>query len=181
MASGNQAGEPQGASLRSRAVPRSERSPNTIRESPALQWRPRAARNQSVSNNEVSTKKKERNTGACLGDRAVPPPRVGAPLEVGGLTRNLLTIEMSGQHSFFLKVAQTCLTLCDSMDCSPPGRLVCPWNSPGQNTGVGSCTILERIFPTQGSNPVLPQCRQVLRHLSHQGSPRSAGKAESQP
>ena len=46
-----------------------------------------------------------------------------------------------------------------------------PWNSPGQNTGVGSCSLLQGIFPTQGSNPGLPHCRQILYQLSHQGSP----------
>ena len=51
-----------------------------------------------------------------------------------------------------------------------PTRLLCPWNSPGKNTGVGSHSLLQRIFPTQGLNPVLPHCRQTL-HLSHQGSP----------
>ena len=42
-----------------------------------------------------------------------------------------------------------------------------PWNSPGQNTGVGSLSLLQGIFPTQGSNPGLPHCRQVLYQLSH--------------
>ena len=47
-----------------------------------------------------------------------------------------------------------------------------PWNSPGQNTGKGSCSLLQGIFPTQGSNPGLPHCRQMLYQLSHHGSPR---------
>ena len=46
-----------------------------------------------------------------------------------------------------------------------------PWNSPGQNTGVGSLSLLQGIFPTQQSNPGLPHCR-ILYQLSHQGSPR---------
>jgi len=46
-----------------------------------------------------------------------------------------------------------------------------PWNSPGQNTGVGSHFLLQGIFPTQGSNPGLLHCRQILYQLSHQGSP----------
>ena len=37
-----------------------------------------------------------------------------------------------------------------------------PWNSPGQNTGVGSLSLLQGIFPTQGSNPGLPHCRWIL-------------------
>ena len=46
-----------------------------------------------------------------------------------------------------------------------------PWNSPGWNTGVGSHSLFQGIFPTQGSNPGLPQCRQILYQLSHQESP----------
>ena len=46
-----------------------------------------------------------------------------------------------------------------------------PWNSPGQNTGVGSLSLLQGIFPTQGLNPGRPHCRQILYQLSHQGSP----------
>ena len=40
------------------------------------------------------------------------------------------------------------------------------------NTGVGSLSLLQGIFPTQGSNPGLPHCRQILSQLSHKGSPR---------
>ena len=47
-----------------------------------------------------------------------------------------------------------------------------PWNSSGQNTGVGSLSFLQGIFPTQRSNPGFPQCRQTLYQLSHQGCPR---------
>ena len=55
-----------------------------------------------------------------------------------------------------------------------PVRLLCPWDSPGKNTGVGCHVLLQGIFPTQGSNPGLLQCRWILYHLSHQGS-RSLG------
>ena len=47
-----------------------------------------------------------------------------------------------------------------------------PWNSPGQNTGVGSLSLLQGIFPTQGSNPDLLHCRQILYQLSYKGSLR---------
>ena len=47
-----------------------------------------------------------------------------------------------------------------------------PWNSPGQNPRVGSLSLLQGIFPTQGLNPGLPCCRQILHQLSHKGSPR---------
>ena len=46
------------------------------------------------------------------------------------------------------------------------------WNSPGQNIGVGSHSLLQGIFPAQGSNPRLLHCRRILYQLSHQGSPR---------
>ena len=52
-----------------------------------------------------------------------------------------------------------------------PRGLYHPWNSPGQYTGVGSLSLLQRLFPSQGSNPGLPHCRQILYQLSSQGSP----------
>ena len=52
-----------------------------------------------------------------------------------------------------------------------PG-LYSPWNSPGRNTGMGSCSLLQGILPTQGLNPDLPHCRRILYQLSHQGNPR---------
>ena len=62
-----------------------------------------------------------------------------------------------------VRVTQSCPTLCDPMDFSP-------WNSPGQNTGVGSLSLLQGIFPTQGLNPGLLHCRQIFYCLSHKGS-----------
>ena len=69
-----------------------------------------------------------------------------------------------------LSIAQSCPTLCDPMDCSLPGSSV---------HGIFLAIVLEwiaisfsrGIFPTQGSNPGLPHCRQMLYSLSHQGSP----------
>ena len=66
-------------------------------------------------------------------------------------------------------VSQSGLTLCGSMACSPSGSSV-HGHSPGKNTGVGCHALLQGIFPTQGPNPGLPHCRQVLHYLSHQGS-----------
>ena len=51
-------------------------------------------------------------------------------------------------------------------DSLQPHVLYSPWNSPGQNTGVGSLSLLQGIFPTQGSNPGLPHCGQILYQLS---------------
>ena len=57
-----------------------------------------------------------------------------------------------------------------------PHGLYSPWNSPGQNTGMGSLSLLQGIFPTQGSSPGLPHCRQILYQLSHKGSPQNMNK-----
>ena len=63
---------------------------------------------------------------------------------------------MSTLLLFSLKVlvSQSCLTLCDCMDCSSP-RFLCPWNSPAKNTGLCYHSLLQGIFLTQGSNPGL--------------------------
>ena len=53
-----------------------------------------------------------------------------------------------------------------------PHGLYSPWNSPDQNTGVGSLSLLQGIFPTQELNQGLPNCRLILYQLSYQGSPR---------
>ena len=50
-----------------------------------------------------------------------------------------------------------------------PARLLCPWNSPNKSVGLGSPSLLQGIFPTQGSNQGLPRGMQILYHLSHQG------------
>ena len=63
-----------------------------------------------------------------------------------------------------VKVTQPCTTL-------QPHGLYRPWNSPGQNTGVGNLSLLQGIFPTQGSNPGLSHRRWILYQLSHKGSP----------
>ena len=63
------------------------------------------------------------------------------------------------------------LTHCDTMGCSLPGSSV-HGGSPGNNTGLGCHVLLQGIFPTQGSNPGLSQCRRILYCLSHQRSPR---------
>ena len=49
-----------------------------------------------------------------------------------------------------------------------PYGLYSPWNYTGQNTGEGSCSLLQGIFPTQGLKPGLLHCRQTLNQLSHQ-------------
>jgi len=77
-------------------------------------------------------------------------------------------------------VPSNLLTLCHPLLLLPSifpsirvlARLLHPWNSPGKTTRVGSHSLLQGIFPTQGSNPGLPHCRRILYPLSHQRSPR---------
>ena len=57
--------------------------------------------------------------------------------------------------------------LCNPMDC----RLLCLWNSPGKNTGVGCHVLLQGIFLTQGSNPSLLHWQVGSLPLNHLGSP----------
>ena len=61
-------------------------------------------------------------------------------------------------------MSEICSVLSDSLQ---PHGLYSPWNSPGQNTGVGSLFLLQGIFPTQGSNPGLPHGRQILYQMNH--------------
>ena len=77
-------------------------------------------------------------------------------------------------HSFLVSRRPRCESESRSVlsDSLQPHGLYSPWNSPGQNTGVGSLSLFQGIFPTEGSNPGLPHCRWILYHLSHQGSPR---------
>ena len=74
-------------------------------------------------------------------------------------------------------VTQPCPTICNPQDCSPP--LLCPWNFPDKNTGVGSHSLLQGIFPTQGSNLFLLHLLHLLHWqvdclpLHHLGSPQA--------
>ena len=63
-------------------------------------------------------------------------------------------------------VAQSCLTLLQHHGLLP-ARLLCPWDSPGKNTGVGCHFLLQGNFSTQGWNPALLHYRQILYLLSH--------------
>ena len=75
-------------------------------------------------------------------------------------------------HINMCLVTQSCPTLCDPMDCIPPGSSV-HGDSLGKNTEVVCHALLQGIFPTQKPNPGLPHCRWILYQLSHQGSPPS--------
>ena len=68
-----------------------------------------------------------------------------------------------------LLMCESCSIVSDSMQ---PRGLYSPWNSLGHSTRVGSLSLLQGIFPTQGSNPGLPHCRWIFYQLSHKGSPK---------
>ena len=77
------------------------------------------------------------------------------------------------QWGFRAFCAVLCLALGNPMDFSPP-RASAHGDSPGKNTGLGCHALLQRIFPTQGSNPGVLHCRRILSCLNHQGSPCNA-------
>ena len=71
-------------------------------------------------------------------------------------------------YVIYVKVVQLCPTLCSPMDCSQPDSSV-HGILQAKNIGVGCYCLLQGIFPTQGSNPGLLHCRQILYHLSYPG------------
>ena len=86
------------------------------------------------------------------------------------------------RHQHLRIIPCVCVCVCVCVSCSvmsnflqPRGlqftRLLCQWDSPSKNTGVGCHFLLQGFFLTQGSNPDLPHLWQILYHLSHQGSP----------
>ena len=114
------------------------------------------------------------------------------------LSHSLISFKSMFKHPIVVMHlhAQLFLTVCDPMDYSPPGSsahgifqarileseshsvvsyslwphgLYSLWNSLGQNTGVGSLSLLQGIFPTQGLNPGLSHCRHILYQLNHKG------------
>ena len=93
-----------------------------------------------------------------------------------------LAVSISIQMEMHKLPQDVCIHESESVSCSvvsdslqahglQPARLLRPWTSPGKNTGVVCHSLPQGIFPTQGSNPGFPHCRQILYCLSLQGSP----------
>ena len=80
-------------------------------------------------------------------------------------TDKCLVTDVKNKFMVESEIAQSCPTLCDLRDCSLPGTYV-HGDFPDKNTGAGCHALLQGIFPTQGSNPGLPHCRQILYRLS---------------
>ena len=100
---------------------------------------------------------------------------VSGPKDVKKNPVNFLAVILEYIHLVFLQIVKIfpvgilfCLLLTDNSQILER-YLVYLWNSQGKNAGVGSQSLLQEIFPTQGSNPGLPHCRQVLYQLNHQG------------
>ena len=106
-----------------------------------------------------SSQPRDRTQASCIAGRSLPLSHQGRPLCHEGEKK--------------VKAAQSCLTLCDPMIPKSHVWLLrySPWNFLGQDTGVGSLSRLQGVFPTQGSNPGLLHCRWILYQLSHKGSP----------
>jgi len=94
-------------------------------------------------------------------------PGEGEKREMVGSICRVLWARLKVAYIYLCLVTQSCSTLCNPVDCSPPGSSV-HGDSPGKNTGVGSLSLLWGIFLTQGSNPGILHCRRILYHLSHQ-------------
>ena len=104
---------------------------------------------------------------------------VGLPPQRGFLKlilKHAAFISRSYFLNFLITIKWKCYCSVVSNSLQPhglwPARLLCPWNFPGKNTGVGCHSLLQGIFPTQGSNPGLLHYRQILYYPSHQGSPK---------
>ena len=106
----------------------------------------------------------------CCWDQSVQSrEESGQDSSVEGAKSLELGPNFSFTHNFRLYICNVGIQLCLTLR---PHGLYSPWNSPGQNTGVGCHFLLQGIFPTQGSNPGLLHCRRILYQLSHQGNPR---------
>ena len=99
----------------------------------------------------------------------------GYPLQYSGLKNSIDCKSQRVRHDWATELNWTdeseyesCSFLSDSLQ---PHGLYSPWNSPGQNIGVGSLCLLQGIYPTQRLNRGLPNCRRILYQLSHKGSP----------
>ena len=108
-------------------------------------------------------------------ERSGEGPKVGLPLSLIGLPfpSKQVTCEVPrdiGIAEMNLKWSESCSVVLDS---SQSHGLYSPWNSLGQNTRVGSCSLLQGIVPTHRSNPGLPHCRQIFYQLSHKGNPKN--------
>ena len=111
-----------------------------------------------------------------LPNPGMEPTSLMSPALAGRFFTTAATWEAPKQSSAHYKVSMWSERRSVRSDSLQPHGLYSPWNSSGQNTGVGSRFLLQAIFPTQGLNPGLSHCRHILYQLSHQESPKSLNK-----
>ena len=106
------------------------------------------------------------------GECGLPPDwGMRLPLLTCTWTQNSVFIDFEPHMLWYVLVTHWCSTLCDPIDCSLPGFSVHGILQERILEWVGSHSLLQEIFSTQGLNPLLLHCRQILYCLSHQGSP----------
>ena len=98
-----------------------------------------------------------------------PLPEEETKAEVSGTSRGWMSPPLLKGYSILLGESESCTVMSNSLQLHGPYS---SWYSPGQNIGVGNLSLLQGIFPTQGLNPGLPNCRWILYQLHHYGSPR---------
>ena len=116
-------------------------------------------------------------------DNVVPPETINILLLLSHQLILLFAVPLIQQTQMKARVkrlqeSESCSVVSDSLQ---PQGLQSPWNSPGQNTGLDSPSLLQGTFPIQGSNSGLPHCRWILYQLSHKGSPEATGEIVKRP
>ena len=99
--------------------------------------------------------------------RSFNAPKIRLKKQKGNTVNKKSALTWEKSNHTLKKWSQSCSvlsTLCDPIDYSP-------WNSLGQNTGEGSISLLQEIFPNQGSNPGLLHCRQIFLPAEPQEKP----------
>ena len=116
----------------------------------------------------------QRSMLPCSSPGDLPNPRIKPTSQVSYIY-SFFTVSTTWETLIkaLFSVAQSCPALCDPLDYSPPRSSVYG-HSPSKNTRVCCHVLIQGIFPTQGSNLGIPQCRKNLYHLSHQGCPIKA-------
>ena len=108
-------------------------------------------------------------TNVCLGARVTKICSFSHPIFIEYLlcVKYCTSIGETTVIKTKVKESESCLVVSNSLW---PHGLYSPWNSPGQNIGMGSLSLFQGIFPTQESNWGLLHCRWILYQLSYQGS-----------
>ena len=118
----------------------------------------------------------QRLWASYLGRTDLPPSDTCLQTFSHGKKKKLLYRYVYYKSCYMKSVSVSCSVMSDSLPPYglQPARLLCPWDSPGKNIGVGGHSLPQGIFLAQGLNSSLLHCRQILYCLNHQRSPASA-------